>query len=518
MKKYIYLSALVSLALIGCEPEFDSSIEEGDFYSAGDADFSNFVSVGNSLTAGYADNALYVEGQLNSFPNIMAGQFELVGGGEFKQPLMEDNLGGLKLNGNLIQGNRLVLAINENGMPSPRPLAGDPQTDISNQLSGSFNNMGVPGAKSFHFVAPGYGSVPGVAQGTANPYFARFASSAEATVIGDAAAQQPSFFSFWIGNNDILGYATSGGSGENQQGNFNPATYGPNDITDINVFANVYSQALNSMNTETTSGGVVFNIPNVTNIPFFTTVPVNPIPLDAQTAGGLAQFYGLYNNQILPGLQGFGLLSADEVAARQVNFQAGEGNFVTVRDESLTDIASFLQNPPFNLPPELASLFGQVRQATENDLITLTASSVIGSPIGQIEFMGNQIPLINGITVPLADQFVLTPQEQMQITQAQIAYNSTIEGLANQNNLAFVNVDAILAEASNSGVSYNGGVLSTEFATGGAFSLDGVHLTPRGYALIANRAIQAINQTYNADIPQVDIGYYRTIMPSNNVD
>jgi hypothetical protein len=517
MKKYIFLSAIALLALLGCDPEFDSSIEEGDFYTAGDADFSNFVSVGNSLTAGYADRALYREGQMNSFPNTMAGQFELVGGGEFRQPLMEDNLGGLKLNGSVILDNRLVLAVGENGMPAPLPITGDPQTDLSNPLSGMFNNMGAPGAKSYHLLAPGYGNVAGVAQGLANPYFARFASSAEATIIADAAAQQPTFFSFWIGNNDILGYATSGGTGVNQQGNFNPATYGANDITDINVFASAFNDALTPM-LENASGGVVFNIPDVTTIPFFTTVPQNPIPLDQPTAAGLGQIFGLYNTQILPGLQGLGIISEAEVASRQVNFQAGEGNFVTIRDENLTDIAPFLQNPPFSLPPEIANLFGQVRQATMEDLITLTASGVIGTPVGQIEFMGTPVPLINGITVPLSDQFVLTPQEQTSISQAQMAYNATIEALASQNNLAFVDAAMLLTEVSESGIAYNGGVLTSEFATGGAFSLDGVHLTPRGYAFIANMAIQAINQTYNASIPQVDIGNYKTIQPSNNVD
>lgn len=517
MKKYIILSAIASLALLSCEPEFDSSIEEGDFYSAGDADFSNFVSVGNSLTAGYADGALYREGQINSFPNIMAGQFALVGGGEFKQPLMEDNLGGLTLNGNPIFGNRFVLAVSESGMPSPRPIAGTPQTDLSNPLSGSFNNLGAPGAKSFHLLAPGYGSVAGVAQGTANPYYARFASSAESTIIADAVAQQPSFFSFWIGNNDILGYATSGGSGVNQQGNFDPTTYASNDITDINVFANVYSQALNAL-AENASGGVVFNIPNVTSIPFFTTVPTNPIPLDQPTAASLNQLFAIYNTQILPGLQNFGIISESEENARQVSFQAGAGNAVTIRDENLTNIAPFLQAPPLNLPAEIANLFGQLRQANSNDLMTLTSSGVIGTPVGQLEFMGMQIPLINGLTVPLADQFVLTPQEQTAIAQAQTAYNATIEALATQNNLAFVDVNQVLQEVNEMGFAYNGGVLTSTFATGGAFSLDGVHLTPRGYALVANLAIEAINQKYNAVIPTVDIGYYRTIMPSNNVD
>jgi len=79
------------------------------------------------------------------------------------------------------------------------------------------------------------GNVAGVATGQANPYFVRFASSPSTTVIADAVAQNPTFFSLWIGNNDVLAYATSGGTGANQAGNLNPATYGPNDITDPNV-------------------------------------------------------------------------------------------------------------------------------------------------------------------------------------------------------------------------------------------------------------------------------------------
>ena len=77
--KYIALFAAVA-AFVGCENEFDDSIENGDIYVSGEADFSKYVSVGNSLTSGYADNALYLEGQVNSFPNIMALQFQHLGG------------------------------------------------------------------------------------------------------------------------------------------------------------------------------------------------------------------------------------------------------------------------------------------------------------------------------------------------------------------------------------------------------------------------------------------------------
>src|SRR5690606_32336363 len=216
-------------------------------------------------------------------------------GGEFKQPMMNDNLGGLLLSGNQIAENRLVLAVGPDGNPAPARLEGTPTTEITNKLTGSFNNMGVPGAKSFHLLAPGYGNPAGIPIGAANPYFARFASSESATVIGDAASQNPTFFTLWIGNNDILGYATSGGSGVDQTGNMDPSTYGSNDITDPNVFAAVYSQQVDAL-TQNGAKGVLLNIPEVTAIPYFTTVPTNAIPLDAGTSAMLnAQFDG-YNN------------------------------------------------------------------------------------------------------------------------------------------------------------------------------------------------------------------------------
>jgi len=87
--------------------------------------------------------------------------------------------------------------------------------DPTVNLGSSFNNVGVPGAKSFHLTFPGYGSL--------NPYFGRMASSASATMLGDAAGQNPTFFTLSeIGGNDVLSYATSGGIGVDQTGNFNP--------------------------------------------------------------------------------------------------------------------------------------------------------------------------------------------------------------------------------------------------------------------------------------------------------
>ena len=414
-----YSFAAAALVLMGCEPEFDHPVTDDGFYSSGTANFAKYVAVGNSLTAGYTDGALFVNAQKFSFPNLMAEKFEFVGGGDFNQPLMNDNLGGLLLGGNQIVPNRLVLEVGASGNPAPVRLAGTPTTEISNKLSGSFQNMGVPGAKSFHLVAPGYGNVGGVPTGQANPYYARFASSETATVIGDAAAQNPTFFTLWIGNNDILSYATSGGSGVDQTGNMDPSTYGANDITDPNVFAAVYSQQVDAL-TQNGAKGVLLNIPEVTAIPYFTTVPTNAIPLDAGTSAMLnAQFDG-YNNQILPALMGMGVISPEEAALRKINFAAGQ-NYPIMKDDDLTDLTEMLMNPPFSLPAQTAHLLGQLRQVKSDDLIVLTASSVLGSTPDPSNPQG-----IMGVTIPLDDQWVLKKTEQERIKNASAAYNSTI--------------------------------------------------------------------------------------------
>lgn len=514
MKKYIkYIAVLaVGFGFVACEPEFDNPIDENGFYTSGEADFSNYVSVGNSLTAGFADGTLYITGQEDSYPNIMAEQFSLAGGGTFTQPLMNDNVGGLLLGGNPLPGfnPRFVLATDEQGNPGPAIINQTPTTEVSNILSGPFNNVGVPGARSFDLLFPGYGNIGGLTTTpiSANPYFVRFASSPDATVIGDAVSQSPSFFSLWIGNNDILGYATSGGSGVDQTGNFDPSTYGGSDITDPNVFAGAYSQMVEAL-VANGADGVLVNIPDVTSIPFFTTVPTQSIPLDAPTAAFLNDNFGLYNTVVLPTLVNFGIITAEEAASRTINFVEG-ANFPILTDDDLTDVSAILQGPPVNLDAATANLLGQLRQANANDILPLTAAGILGTTIN------NDPTLINGVSVPLADQFVLTTAEQARVTVAQNAYNTTIQALAAANGLAFADARSALQQVANGGVTFNGGTLTSTFVTGGGFSLDGVHPTPRGYAFTANVLLDAINARYGSNIPGVDIGNFATVTISND--
>ncbi|WP_442844473.1 G-D-S-L family lipolytic protein [Leeuwenhoekiella sp. H156] len=516
MKNYIKIVALSAVFLTACEAELDNPIEDGGVYTSGSADFSNYVAVGNSLTSGYADGALYITGQQNSFPNILAGQFALVGGGEFTQPLMNDNLGGLVNGGTALPGfqNRFVLSVDGSGNPGPVRLEGSATTDITNILSGPFNNMGVPGAKSFHLVAPGYGNIANLP--AANPYFVRFASSPNATVIADAVAQSPSFFSLWIGNNDILSYATSGGVGVDQKGNLNPASYGPNDITDPNVFASVYSQEVEALDGSAT-GGVLFNIPDVTSIPFFTTVPNNALVLTAEQAASLTGFFRAVSGIFIQGAiqQGVPATQAQALGAQYaIRFSAGPNRFIIDVPVTQTNPLGF-------------------RQMTQNELLLLTINQaalrtqgygsvalspqvlqVLGKLQQQMQITPQEAGLVLAAVNGIDDKDALDTAELTAIANAQTAYNATISNVAQARGLALVDARATLQQLANGGISYDAGTLTSTFATGGAFSLDGVHPTPRGYAYLANLAIDAINATYGSTVPKVNIGDYNTITAS----
>lgn len=519
-KKILFI-ALLAAGFSACEPEFEHELTNAD-YTSGEADFSSYVAIGNSLTAGYMDGTVSRVGQTYSYPNLLAQQFSLAGGGTFTQPSYADdvnNLGGLLLGGNPITATRLVLDATAG---APEPITGTPTIEVSSLQTTAFHNAGVPGAKSFHLLLPGYGNVAGVATGTANPYFVRTATSASATVLGDAMSLNPTFFTNWIGSNDVLAYALSGGTGTNQSGNMNPATYGANDITDPTYFAGVYS---NIMNTLTANGakGVVMTIPNVTSIPFFTTVPYNP--LTASVIGQGDEAVGVATINQLNTLYG---------GIKQVLTALGEGNRINllsttapnpllIKDETLTNYQVQLTAAlTSTFGPQTAAFigatFGQARQATANDLILLTTRTVIGTtPTGAPAPFDKY-----GITYPLQDQHLLIPSEIASLNTATASFNASIKQIAASKNIAVADMNAILNQLVTGlpfedGQVYNAAYFSTARANTTVFSLDGVHPNARGYALIASEIIKVINSYYHAKLPLVNPAYYpgATIVTSN---
>ncbi|MNU12516.1 hypothetical protein D3C71_05400 [compost metagenome] len=475
MKKIIISTIAVSALFftVSCNTDFDTDVED-IVVTKGEADFSKFISLGNSLTSGYRDGTLYSGGQAESFPSMIAGQMKLVGGGEFKQPLMPNNVGGFtNLPG--FPGKLELKMVN--GALSP--VANAPAAALDNVAAGGpYQNMGVPGAKVAHLLAPGYGNAAGLSLGLANPYFVRFASSTTASVVGDALAQNPTFVSLWIGNNDVLGYATTGGDGTN------PIT--PVDGAAGVGFTNTYTALINTVfPTGTTRKGVVANIPNVTSVPFFTRVPAMPLTnLTDTQVSQLNTAYATYNAGLAQA-KSLGAINDAEYQKRLIKFTAGAvANGAVISDKDLTTVPG--------LP--------KYRQTTAKDYILLTASAVLTPQAG------------GGTSVPLEDKLVLTEAEAAKVLTATTAYNTTIRSLADSKGLAFVDMNAKMIELnSKSGISWNGVRYTATFVTGGTFSLDGVHLTGRGYAVVANEFIKSINKKYRSTLPQVDPNKYSGI-------
>jgi hypothetical protein len=202
--------ALLGLTLGSCQPELDAPTA-----SAGSADFSRYIAVGNSLTAGFSDNGLYREGQLNSYPSILAQQFAQVGGGSFVQPLFTEaqskGSGYVQLVGftpatATALSSPITATVPGNGGRTTATSA--PYTKFLDPV----NNLGVPGIRMSDILTPGYGSLQG------NAYFERITPDAAPLqtylqrVQATVASIKPTFFTEWLGNNDVLGYATAGGA------------------------------------------------------------------------------------------------------------------------------------------------------------------------------------------------------------------------------------------------------------------------------------------------------------------
>ena len=438
----IFSAAAAAAVLASCSPEIDVPAAE-----KGTLDVTHYVAIGNSITAGYADNALYYDAQLVSYPNLIAQQFEMIGGKEFKQPMVNPYSVGM----GSAQNSRLVLAPAANcmGAVSLLPVNIDPNADLSVftrsvAAEGPFNNMSVPGLKATTVVYPGYGN-PANGMGNFNPFFTRMtADPAAASILSEAAAQNPSFFSLYIGNDDVMGYALAGGASDA----ITPSAGTPGVGFDASIDLTLGALTANG------AKGVIANIPDIASIPYFTTVPFNGLLLDAANAAGLSAAY----------------------AQAGITFQEGYNGFII---EDATHPAGF-------------------RKAEQGEMILLSV------PQDSIRCAGW------GSMKPIPNQFVLNTAERTAINDAITAYNSKLKTAAETLGLAFVDVNAFMTRL-KTGIVYNGVGISTQFVSGGAFSLDGVHLSPIGNALLANEFIRSINNKYGARIPQIDATRYKGI-------
>jgi lysophospholipase L1-like esterase len=253
---------------------------------------------------------------------------------------------------------------------------------------------------------------------------------------------------FWLGANDVLGYATSGG--------VSPAAPTP-----TATFTALYTQALGNIRASLPNVKlVVANIPDVKAIPFFNTVG----PSVAAKTGGIVTLY------------------------YQKAGESGPGTGTTKLTEA---------NPP------MLTLTGMTYAAyigvpsglwyKANKYPALPAGIDTTKPFG----VHPQNPWPNAL--------VLDVDEQNACTVAITAFNATIATVAAANGAAVVDFFAFFNTVAKNGYAISGETYTTAYISGAMFSLDGVHPSTRGYGIVANEYIKVMNSKFGMTIPFVDI-------------
>ena len=431
---YILGTCVVTL-FSACKPEFKQ--EEN---SPGSIDATSFVMIGGGSVSGFMDDALYFEGQKNALAQLIAQQLELVGGKEIHQPYVSQGSNGLSLEGNARFKLNYRTDCKDISALSPVRAAASGDLSILNDVlyngQKPFGNFGVPDLRLLQVNEAGYG--------TQNGFFGRIMSAASASVLSDALAANPTFFALYLGVEDVLSYAKSGGKNNSE-------------LPSLSEFQTAYEEIVNAFIGLGCKGAISL-IPDVTQMPYFTTIPYNGLTLDAENAQTLNNIYNPLD----------------------FYFEVGSN--------------------PFMIEDGNANQFG-IRQILEGEKLLLSL------PLDSVKC--NQM----GTLFPIRNEFVLTLEEIAFIQTRIQGYNSIITTIANQHNLALVRADAFYDKL-QSGFMYNGVSMSSTFVSGGAYSLDGIYFNAKGNALLANEFLKAINIRYNSTIPALNAGYFNaTIFP-----
>ncbi len=436
------LTVAVILGLNGCE----LSVPQGPSASLGSNTISRYVAIGNSLSAGYQSNALYASAQDQSFPNLIARQLRVAGATipNFEQPLYGDPGNADPTTGKAARYELISLV---GPVIGPRGLtAGAP---LNTGLARPYDNLGVPGAVIFDFLDTTSFTIK-AGPPRNNPFFSLVLrqSALGKTILAQARALNPDLVTFWLGNNDVLGYATSGG-------------VSPSAPTSAAVFGALYTQALDSLRAALPNAKIVVgNIPNVAAIPFFNTIGPKVAPI---LPPGVYLRYQKHGNTSLA----FDSTRLTEAGAPRLT----------------------LTGSPY------ATLLGTNTGKWYRD------KRILPPPPG----IDTTKPFGFHPQNPWPDALSLDVDEQGVAATAVSAFNATIATVAAAKGAALVDMNAFFNDIKAKGYLAGGQKFTADYVTGGLFSLDGVHPSSKGAGVVANQFIKAMNAKWGMSIPMVDI-------------
>ena len=455
MKRYYAIAgsllATLMLILSGCT----DSAPDGPKASLGSVTVNKYVAIGNSLSAGYQSNGLYESAQKYSFPNLIAAQLTAAGAGigKFEQPIYSDPGTPDALTG---KASRYEIISLTGPVIGPKGLTAGAPTNST--LARPYDNMGVPGAVIYDFLDT-TNIITKAGAPRSNPLFQLVLRSQAAfgsNIYIQAKAQHPDLVTFWLGNNDVLGFATSGGTK-------------PTAPTDAATFAFLYGQAIDSLRAGLPNAKIVVaNIPDVKAIPFFNTVGPK------MAAGIPASYYLRYQKHGVTG-PSVDSTKLTEAGAPLICLTA-------------SPYASLLGHPT-------GAWYRYVASATGYPL-----AAVIGAGIDTTKAFGFDP------RNPFPDALVLDAGEQQTAATALASFNGTIAAKAAAKGCALVDINAFFTMIkTQGGIVANGETFTSDYISGGLFSLDGVHPSSKGAGIVANKFIETMNAKFGMNVPYVDI-------------
>lgn len=217
--------------------------------------FERYVSLGNSLTAGFQSAGINDSTQRRAYPNLLAAAM----GTQFNYPQLSGYGCPSPLTNNVLQTR-----------VGDRPGVPAPPCGARTMVLGYMNNLAFPGAEVAELL-DNFGDSP-----SATDVYKTFLLGGR-TEIEVMAERNPTFVSVWAGSNDVLGALLSANPGD------------PAQVTDPTTWAASYDAVLDAIEAEG-ADAVLLSVPDVTVIPYASSAAIwyclknggCPPPLPAQ--------------------------------------------------------------------------------------------------------------------------------------------------------------------------------------------------------------------------------------------
>ena len=403
----------VVLAFSSCKPEIDP---EG--LGLGNLRFNQYVAIGDEYTAGYSNSGLYEASQEYAFPRIFSNQLNQIKFNQFNQPLVQGNGTGF-------------MYLDE--LQDPLCQDGTPRAEIKFQgeesgwenppaIAGPFHNLGIPNLNLEDAMFS--------ASELENPFLDRVTGQDEDISYMEMIENgNGDFISIWFGLHEFLEYALMGAESPTAK------------IPRPEEFESAFKELLNTITSKENVHLIIFNIPEVSEFPYFQTV---------------SHEYRDNNCQFLP-------------------------IYIETENESGEQ---------------------EIRIATKEDLILLPAREQIGGLDTSTGFqLGIDIeyPLDDSLVLDKRELERLRQitQEFNLIIKREIDYYRENY----KPKVVFLDIHNFFRTSFQTGLVIDGLSVDHTYLTGGLFSIDGWSLSPRGNAVVAYRMIELVNNQYFAKLP-----------------